>query len=58
MPHQSQEPRPTHAQGASDRLEGDFATDTKDYDAVHDEVLEMADVLSAGTIAQFPDMFA
>jgi hypothetical protein len=42
---------------AADRLAGDFDQDIADYDAVHVEILEMADMLSSGIIAQFPDRF-
>ena len=40
------------------RLTGDFAGDIAAYDMVHDHILGMADVLSAGIIAQFPEKFA
>ena len=43
---------------ALDRLGGHFAADVADYDQVHAEILEMADTLSAGIIAQFPRKFA
>lgn len=43
---------------ALDRLGGHFAADVADYDQVHAEILEMADTLSAGIIAQFPKKFA
>jgi len=42
---------------AADRLAGDFQKDIADYDAVHVEILQMADMLSGGIIAQFPDRF-
>ena len=42
---------------AADRLAGDFEQDIADYDAVHLEILQMADMLSRGIIAQFPDRF-
>ena len=42
---------------AAHRLAGDFAADIADYDAVHAEILEMADMLSDGIIAQFPGRF-
>ena len=42
---------------AADRLAGDFEQDIADYDAVHLEILQMADMLSGGIIAQFPDRF-
>lgn len=45
-------------QEAVDRLAGRFAADIADYDQVHLEILAMADTLSAGIIAQFPQMFA
>ena len=40
---------------AQHRLQGDFAADVRDYDAVHRHILEMADMLSAGIMRQFPD---
>lgn len=40
------------------RLEGRYADDIKAYDKVHADILEMADMLSAGIIAQFPSHFA
>ncbi len=42
---------------AVDRLQGKHADDIKDYDAVHAHILDMADALSNGIIAQFPDKF-
>jgi hypothetical protein len=42
---------------AQHRLQGDFAADVRDYDAVHRHILEMADTLSAGIIRQFPERF-
>lgn len=42
---------------AVDHLQGKFAADVKDYDAVHREILMMADSLSNGIIAQFPARF-
>lgn len=42
---------------ASDRLMGKWASDINDYDMVHGEILQMADMLSMGIIHQFPDMF-
>jgi len=42
---------------AADRLAGGFEQDIADYDAVHLEILQMADMLSGGIIAQFPDRF-
>ena len=43
---------------AVDHLQGNFAADIADYDKVHDQILHMADMLTTGIIAQFPDKFA
>lgn len=43
---------------AVDRLQGNFPADIADYDQVHLEILAMADMLSSGIIAQFPENFA
>jgi hypothetical protein len=40
------------------RLQGRYADDVAAYDRVHDEILQMADMLSDGIIAQFPQKFA
>ena len=45
-------------QEAVARLSGDFAGDIAAYDMIHDHILVMADQLSAGIIAQFPERFA
>jgi hypothetical protein len=45
-------------QEAVDRLNGDYPADIADYDRVHFEILSMADMLSSGIIAQFPQKFA
>jgi hypothetical protein len=42
---------------AQHRLQGNFAADIRDYDAVHRHILEMADMLSDGIIRQFPKRF-
>ena len=40
------------------RLEGRYADDIAAYDAIHGQILEMADMLSDGIVAQFPSRFA
>jgi len=40
-----------------DRLQGDYAADIRDYDAIHHHILAMADALSSGIIKQFPRRF-
>jgi hypothetical protein len=42
---------------AQARLGGDFEADIAAYDQVHEHILGLADILSDGIIAQFPDMF-
>lgn len=44
-------------QEAVDHLGGNVAADIQDYDKVHDHILGLADVLSSGIMAQFPDKF-
>ena len=39
------------------RLHGDWAGDVNAYDAVHRQILGMADMLSAGIVNQFPQKF-
>ena len=39
------------------RLEGDWAADVAAYDEIHVQALHMADMLSAGIVAQFPKRF-
>ena len=40
------------------RLKGDWPADIRAYDNVHNQILKMADMLSAGIIKQFPAKFA
>lgn len=42
---------------ATDHLKGNYAADVKDYDAIEHHIIMMADVLSDGIIAQFPQKF-
>jgi hypothetical protein len=42
---------------ATHRLQGDYAADIRDYERIHRHILEMADTLSAGIVAQFPRRF-
>jgi hypothetical protein len=44
-------------QEAQARIKGDWAADIAAYDKVHDHILGMADVLSAGIVRQFPRKF-
>lgn len=43
---------------ATARLNGDWAGDVTAYDKIHDEILQMADMLADGVIMQFPKQFA
>jgi hypothetical protein len=40
------------------RLQGRYGDDIAAYDQIHGQILAMADMLSDGIIAQFPDQFA
>jgi hypothetical protein len=42
---------------ATNRLSGSYDADVRDYDEIHEHILEMADALSAGIIKQFPRKF-
>ena len=42
---------------ATHRLHGDYAADARDYDAIVDHILAMADILSDGITSQFPSKF-
>jgi hypothetical protein len=42
---------------ATHRLQGDYEADIRDYERIHRHILEMADTLSAGIVAQFPRRF-
>jgi hypothetical protein len=44
-------------QEASQQLAGEFAAGVATYDQVETEILHMADMLSAGIVAQFPSIF-
>ena len=44
-------------QEAQARLSGNWAADIAAYDAIHQHILGMADVLSAGIVSQFPRQF-
>jgi len=43
---------------ATDRLKGNYSADIRDYDAIVAHILRMADILSEGIIAQFPQKFS
>jgi hypothetical protein len=43
---------------ATHRLQGNYASDVKDYDEIVDHILMMADALSDGIIKQFPQKFS
>ena len=42
---------------ATQRLEGDHVAEIRTYDEIHLHILEMADALSDGIVAQFPERF-
>jgi hypothetical protein len=42
---------------AAARIQGDWAADVRAYDAVHEQILKMADGLSTGIVKQFPEKF-
>ena len=39
------------------QLTGDYPTSVATYDAIHVQILAMADMLSSGIVAQFPQLF-
>ena len=39
------------------RIGGDWDADVRAYERAHEQVLEMADMLSAGIVDQFPSRF-
>lgn len=43
---------------ATHRLGKDYAADVKDYDAIVQHILAMADILTDGIVAQFPQKFS
>ena len=45
-------------QESVDRLGGHYTADVADYDSVHNQILTLADTLSAGIIAQFASRFS
>ena len=47
----------TTLQEAQDRLGGKFAEDVEDYDRVKEHILALADTLTKGIVAQYPDRF-
>jgi prophage DNA circulation protein len=42
---------------AADELHGNYTASVADYDAIHQHILEMADMLSSGIMRQFPRKF-
>jgi hypothetical protein len=42
---------------ATHQLKGDYAASVKDFDAIEKHILMMADILSDGIVAQFPQKF-
>jgi hypothetical protein len=45
------------AKEAVSRLQGHWAADIAAYDQVHNEILQMANMLSSGIVSQFPNRF-
>lgn len=42
---------------ATHQLEGNYVESVADYDEVHEQILDLADMLTRGIIAQFPEKF-
>jgi hypothetical protein len=42
---------------ATNRLKGNYTAEIADYDAIENHILQLADTLSSGIVAQFPDRF-
>jgi hypothetical protein len=42
---------------ATARLQGDWAADIAEYDRIHSHILDLADLLAAGIVEQFPGQF-
>ena len=45
-------------QEATHELKGDYAASARDFDAIEMHILKMADILSDGIVAQYPQKFS